>query len=278
MRLETHCEVEESGGTAVVRLASVTGLSKQKIKQAMQKGAVWLTHGKTLAKSTKRIRRASKALEAGDTLHLYYDEQILVQHAPVPDLVADEGSYSIWNKPYGLRSQGSKWGDHCTINRYVEQNLTPQRPAFIVHRLDRAAKGLIIIAHSKTMARAFSKLFQERKITKRYRAKVHGCFPDGEPVTLDTSLDDKAAVSHVLRLAYDAESDRSELQVEIETGRKHQIRRHLAQAGFALINDRLYGSKDNDGDLQLTSYELEFESPVDGEIKHYCLDKPQLSG
>ncbi len=51
--------------------------------------------------------------------------------------------------PYGMLSQGSKWSDHCTIARFAQQHLTPERPVFIVHRLDRAATGLILIAHSK---------------------------------------------------------------------------------------------------------------------------------
>ena len=65
-------------------------------------------------------------------------------------------------------------GDHCTIYRWAEQQLKPERPAFIVHRLDRAASGLIILAHSKKMAQTFSQLFKNHDIQKQYRATVEG--------------------------------------------------------------------------------------------------------
>jgi tRNA pseudouridine32 synthase / 23S rRNA pseudouridine746 synthase len=144
-RQECHVDITEAGQTALDWLAAATGLSRQHIKQTMDRGAVWITHGK----HTQRLRRAKRQLPAGDTLHLYYDAAVLAQQPPEPGLVADESDYSVWHKPCGMLSQGSKWGDHCTINRWVEKHLAPQRPAFIVHRLDRAATGLMLIAHSR---------------------------------------------------------------------------------------------------------------------------------
>jgi len=267
---EKHWPVTHEGVSVIDFLYDVSGLSKNKIKQVMQKGAVWHSRGQ----QEKRIRRANKQLEVGDTVHLYYDEKILNAIPPKPELIADEVDYSIWCKPYGLFSQGSRWGDHCTINRWVEQNHLPQRPAFIVHRLDRAASGLMIIAHSKKMAAAFSAMFREGQINKSYRAWVHGCFPETDkPVTYEDLIDGKMAISHVNRLEYDSHEDISLLNVNIETGRKHQIRKHLSMHGFPIMGDRLYGNDTGDCDLKLTSYELSFISPVDGSSKQYCLDK-----
>jgi tRNA pseudouridine32 synthase/23S rRNA pseudouridine746 synthase len=250
-------------------LAAESGLSRQKIKQAMKKGAVWMTHGKV----ARHLRRAKKPLNAGDTLHLYYNEAVLAEVPPEPVLIADEGSYSIWYKPYGMRSQGTKWADHCAINRWLEQNLIPERPAFIVHRLDRAATGLIVIAHSKAMAAAFSKMFRERTITKRYRVVVHGEYPASEtPTCYDGALDDKPSRSYARRLAYDSERDCSLLDVEIETGRKHQIRRHLVEAGFPVVGDRLYGREGDAENLQLSAVELVFTCPIDGADTQYRLE------
>ncbi len=268
-KLELHLAVEEEGLNAVELLAAQSGLSKQKIKQAMQKGAVWVSRGK----QTRHLRRAKKPLQAGETLHLYYNETVLAEEPPTPVLIADEGSYSIWYKPYGLRSQGTKWTDHCTINRWLEQHRVPQRPAFIVHRLDRAATGLIIIVHSKAMAAAFSKMFRERAIRKRYRVVVHGEFSASDVAScFDTPLDEKHSLSYATRLAYDSESDRSLLAVDIETGRKHQIRRHLSGAGFPVVGDRLYGREGDEENLQLSAVELEFTCPATGVEKHYLLE------
>jgi tRNA pseudouridine32 synthase/23S rRNA pseudouridine746 synthase len=268
---EKHIPVETDSMSAVDLLAEATDFSRQRIKQIMQKGAVWVSPAsgseRGSEKNAQRLRRAKKVLQPGDTLHLYYDEKILAEEPPTPELIADEGTYSVWYKPYGLRSQGSKWSDHCTIARWVETHLEPQRPAFVVHRLDRAATGLIIIAHKKSTATEFSRMFAKREIEKRYRVVVHGRFPDmPEPYTMAQAIDERPAVSHATLLEYDAEQDRSLLEVNIESGRKHQIRRHLAWAGFPVVGDRLYGSADAKENLQLTACYLSFSDPAAGPI------------
>jgi len=138
-RVEYHIDIIEDGASPVDLLAAESGLSKQKIKQAMQKGAVWLSD----SKGTHRLRRQSKKLTSGTKLHFYFDPVVLNEVVDDAILIADEDDYSVWNKPRGMLSRGGKWGDHCAINRCVEQRLEPQRQAFIVHRLDRFASGLI---------------------------------------------------------------------------------------------------------------------------------------
>lgn len=266
--IEHHITIDKENGNAVDLLAEHTGLSKQTIKQAMQKGAVWLTQNT----HTQRLRRAKKTLQIGNTLHLYYDEQVLSEEPSTPQLIADEQAYSIWYKPYGMRSQGSKWGDHCTLHRWVEQHLSPQRPAFIVHRLDRAATGLMLIAHQKRMATALAKQFETRVIEKHYRVIIHGHFPiTPSPYTIESDIDDRHAKSHVTVLKYHAESDRSLLDVHIETGRKHQIRRHLSSIGFPVVGDRLYGQTSETENLQLTAYSLSFQCPITQQSQQFQL-------
>ena len=268
LKIEHHITIEQNDESVIDKLQQVTGLSRQKIKQAMQKGAVWYTRGDT----TQRLRRAKKVLNQNDIVHCYYDEQVLSSIPPEPELIADEGDYSIWYKPYGLRSQGSKWGDHCTVNRCAENLLMPQRPSFIVHRLDRAASGLIILAHTKTKAAEFSRMFQQRKIDKRYRAIVHGEFSNiGQEKTIHADIDGKPAVSHVMTLAYNKEDNKSLLQVRIETGRKHQIRCHLSGSGYPIVGDRLHGISGDEENLCLTSCYLEFRLENEEEIKKYKL-------
>lgn len=274
IRFEKHIEVSTAGAVAVDVLAQECGLSKQLIKQLMQKGAVW----QTLGKKTQRLRRAKKTIRQGSQLHLYYDKSVLAMEPIEPELLADEGHYSVWNKPCGMLSQGSKWGDHCTITRWAEQHLKPQRNSFIVHRLDRAANGIIIIAHEKSAAAALSNLFQQRQIEKRYRIWVEGRFDQKatkqQPVSIDQDIDGRGAVSHFAFVEYNETLNRSLLDVSIETGRKHQIRRHSAQLGFPVIGDRLYGCQNSKEDLQLCAYFLSFKCPYTGENKRFdILDK-----
>lgn len=263
MAEEYHLQVE-SEGLAIELLADVCDLSKAQLKQAMQKGAAWYTRNK----HTQHLRRAKKIMQPGDELHLYYDEKVLAENVSGAELIADEGDYSVWYKPYGMRSQGSKWGDHTTVHRWAEQHLLPQRNAFLVHRLDRAASGLILIAHSKKMAAILSELFQQRKIDKRYKVIVHGQ-PEQAVVRLETELDGKSAISKFTLLEYDKNSDRSLLEVSIETGRKHQIRRQLSEAGLPVVGDRLYGTMMDEQDLQLVAVRLALI--LDDEPKRYLL-------
>ena len=269
-RIECHVLVGASGKNAVELLSTESGLSRQRIKFAMLQGAVWLSRGSR----TRRLRRAKRALREHDELHLYYDANILAEIPAAPELIADIGDYSVWNKPFGLRSQGSKWGDHCTVLRWAERHLEPERLAFTVHRLDRAATGLILIAHSKEMAAALSALFRSRKIEKRYLALVNGDF-SGQPQALrvDEPIDGKRAVSEIDFEHLNRDKTQSLLQIRIETGRKHQIRRHLAGLGYPIVGDRLYGNGLKDGvNLQLIAYLLAFRCPVSGEKVEYRLD------
>ncbi len=97
-------------------------------------------------------------------------------------------------------------------------------------------------------------------MTKIYRARVAGNLM-ADDLRLDTPLDGKDSISRVTTLSRDEESDTTDVQVRIETGRKHQIRRHLAGIGHPIVGDRLYGAA-SAGGLQLTAVELAFQCPV----------------
>ena len=265
-RFECHLQIDATltGQSATDLFAAHTALSRTAIKQAMRKGAVWLTR-----QGTRRLRRADKTLRPNDEIHLYHDPAVLGAEPPPARLIADEQAFSVWFKPGGMLSQGSKWGDHCTLARWVEAHLEPERPAIVVHRLDRAASGLMLIAHRKRTAVALAELFRSRQLQKTYTAVVHGHVSD--TLRLTNAIDRKNANSVVTPSAYDPYRDRSLVQVQIQTGRKHQIRLHLAGAGHPILGDRLYGRPDDHEDLCLTASELAFVSPLDGRRTQYAL-------
>lgn len=233
-------------------LAEHTGLSKGRIKDAMNKGACWWTYkGKQL-----RLRRASKALQAGTRITLYYDDTVLAREPEPAQLIQDGKRYSVWYKPHGLLAQGSQWGDHCSLLRWVEKQTG--RPCYLIHRLDADAAGLMVIGHDPQAAAALSRLFQGREIRKLYQASVCGEL-NVDDLRIDEPVDGKPAVSHVSTLR--SEPDVSLVSVAIETGRKHQIRRHLAGLGHPIVGDRLYGRADS-LPLQLVAVELGFQCPL----------------
>lgn len=247
---------------AVDALSAATGLPKARIKDAMSKGAVWVQRG---AKSV-RLRRASRVLNTGEELAIYYNPGILAERPPEPELVADRTGYSVWNKPAGMFASGSRYGDHHSIVRYVECHW--DRPSLLVHRLDRYTRGLMVIAHAKRVAADLSRQFRERSMRKVYRAEVVGELRDA--CTVDLALAGKSARSHVAPLQVLEET--TLVEVVIESGRKHQIRQHLALLGHPVVGDALYGAAQHP-DLRLSAVELAFACPVNGERVTFKIDQ-----
>jgi tRNA pseudouridine32 synthase/23S rRNA pseudouridine746 synthase len=241
-------------------LAEFTALSKSRIKDAMAKGAVWLKKQKN---KQHRCRRATAGLKPGDILSIYYDKALLLKTPPPPELISDQGRYSIWLKPAGLMSQGTKYGDHCSLLRQAALHFKSKRKVYLIHRLDREAAGLVLLAHDKTAAGRLSHLFQKQQVIKRYTAKVVGNLAAPLPGDkIDLKLDGKSALTEVAVDHYDRETDTSKVYIVIRTGRKHQIRRHFEMIGHPVMGDPRYGkgNKNKEG-MQLAATGLEFQCP-----------------
>lgn len=267
-----HTVVNGDPGSACDVLVACTPLSKSKIKDAMSKGAVWLTAKRG---GTKRLRRATATVRVDDCIELHYNEALLARSVPDSELIADRKHYSVWFKPAGVLAQGTKEGDHCSLLRQVELYFKPTRPAFLVHRLDREASGLMVVAHSSDAAARLSTLFQGQGVFKRYRVMVRGCVEPANGV-IEFPLDGKAARTEYQRETCDTTANVSTLSVVITTGRLHQIRRHLAQLGYPVMGDPQYGkSNKNVEGLQLAAVQLRFVCPFSRE--EFNVEAPEQS-
>jgi tRNA pseudouridine32 synthase/23S rRNA pseudouridine746 synthase len=252
--------------TAVEFLAKHSGISKVRVKDAMNKGAFWLkrNNGKQY-----RIRRAKTTLKAGDHLSFYYDEKLLAIIPPPAKCISDQKRYSVWFKSAGLMTQGTRYGDHCSLLRGVELFFKNKRRVFLIHRLDREASGIALVAHDKGAAARLSRLFQNRSIVKRYQARLLGNLARKNPEdTIQLPLDGKPAITEFKVLSYDPSSDTTLVDVIIRTGRKHQIRRHFEMIGFPVMGDPRYGEGNkNTAGLKLAATGLEFKSPISGKYE-----------
>ena len=263
-------------GSLLTLLSSRVDLSNSVLKDCMIKGAVWLKKGNS--KKENRVRRAKTHLIPGDKVSLYYDSALLSLQPPGLSPLFCDKNYSVWNKPPGLLSQGTRWGDHYSLLRVAEKHLKGNQQAYLVHRLDREARGLVLIGHHKKSGALFSRLFQERQIEKQYEAEVEGIIEEPLEAEIALDIDGKSALTRYRVIHRDKEKSRSTLAVKIETGRKHQIRRHLSAIGHPIVGDSIYGTPDNAAGLLLVATALCFTCPFTGLKKRFEIGEDEKLG
>jgi tRNA pseudouridine32 synthase / 23S rRNA pseudouridine746 synthase len=200
----------------------------------------------------------------------------------MPDSIAivyADDSLIVVNKPAGLLAVPGRGADKQDCASLRVQQRYPN--ALVVHRLDQATSGLMVMARGLTMQRALGRLFEDRQVHKEYVAIVRGLVlqPSGSinlPLSADwparprqkvNPLDGKAALTHYTVLARDAQARTTRLTLVPVTGRTHQLRVHLSAIGHAIVGDALYGG---DGAAQslprllLHAQQLALPHPVGG--------------
>lgn len=260
MKVTRTIKVIEAAEAIDLLTSTLPNLSKGRLKDAMNKGALSVQKGK----QHRRLRRAQAIVQPGEVLHLNYDDDLLSRSCEPALLLADEQQYSVWFKPPGMLSQGNEWGDHLALLRFVELHFGQKRQVFLVHRLDREASGVVVIAHTKTAAAALSLLMQQQQMHKTYHVQVRGQFSAALKARgqVDLPIDGKPSCSQFQILTESAEPSRTWLEVNLITGRKHQIRRHFAAVGHPVMGDPQYGNHNQDpAGLALQAVALQFTLP-----------------
>jgi tRNA pseudouridine32 synthase/23S rRNA pseudouridine746 synthase len=235
-------------------LEKYSKLSKSTLKKVLNNGGVHvrLFNNSKLARS----RRATLELNQDSLVEFYYDPKLTSMQIPEGKELTKFREWGIWFKPANLMSQGNEFGDHCSILRQVEK---AKNKAWLIHRLDREASGLMVFAYNSKAAHLLSEVFQKRAVRKFYKVEVIGVIKKdhGE---IDLKLDGKEA-----RTTYEV-LERTEyttkVSVEIHTGRLHQIRRHFDMIGHPVLGDPKYGvgNKNTEG-MKLTAFRLIFTDP-----------------
>ncbi len=175
-----------------------------------------------------------------------------------PVLYIDNHLLAVY-KPAGLLVQGDRTGDVCLLDLckdWLRERYKKPGRVFLamVHRLDRPVAGVVLFARTSKAASRLAKQFRERSVEKRYLAVVEGEVrnPSGR---LIHHIHRQDRASHIVpapvtgsqeaRLRYrvlETGPKRSLLGIELETGRRHQIRIQLAHAGHAILGDLRYGA------------------------------------
>ncbi len=256
-----HCNLTVTAPVIASQLLTDTsGLPKERIKRAMAKGAVWLKRPGT---KERRLRKAKFKLQPDDFIQLFYDPTVLAQNPPEPTCIATYDDYSVWFKPPWLLSQGTRYGDHCSLLYFAEKS--DRNIDFkLIHRLDRDASGLLLLAHNRNAAMLLSKLFQDNALEKRYFAEVCGSPKiHSQGLQLTATVEEKTAHTEILSASPGKNGKNTLLDIRLHTGRLHQIRRHLADFGYPIIGDSKYGEKQQKGHhiLHLCAWKISFLCP-----------------
>ena len=197
----------------------------------------------------------------------------------------------VLDKPPGLLSQPDRTGDVDVVTLGKEQLAEEGGEPFLglVHRLDRPTSGIMALARSSDAASKLSRQFRERLVEKRYLALVEGTLrglgtwtdyiakPDRQPCLVDPDhAAGKRAVLDWQVLA--AGPERTLLQIELRTGRPHQIRLQATSRGHPVVGDRRYGAETSLKDRAIALHHtlLRIDHPADSRRETFTVGPPQI--
>ena len=254
-------------------------LSRRKAREVIEKGQVTI-EGRTALEAGELVppeaplvwdpNRKARSRVRSTLRHLHEDEDVLVVDKPA-------GLLAVPTAPEAPEDSAL-----ARVQDYVAR-LRPRRPYVgVVHRIDRDTSGALAFALTPAARAALRDLFRAHRIQRRYSALVHGS-PGGDSGTVDLPIYDvyEAGRRRLARAGEPSHEARTHwrvverfpagalLDIELETGRQHQIRLHLAHLGLPIVGDPVYGRSAGRtvtaGRQMLHARHLAFVHPMTGE-------------
>jgi 23S rRNA pseudouridine1911/1915/1917 synthase len=207
------------------------------------------------------------------------------------DIIFEDDGLLVVNKPAGLVCHPTKGDVYSSLISRARLHLGPASHPQLVNRLDRETSGVTVLAKDETVARELRRVWERREVTKEYLAIVHGHVADSSGVIsapLGKDEQSRVAIKDCVRLdgatattefwveqrfvrtEGDAELPYSLLRLRPFTGRKHQLRIHLAHLGHPIVGDKIYGG-DEDLYLALVEDRLTPEQRQRLKLPHHAL-------
>lgn len=243
------------GHTLVEFLAHALSVSRSRAKRVLDQRRV-VVNG-------TRVWMARHVLSAGDEVAVAPDMRPAGRQADRLRVLYEDEHLLILDKPAGRLSVG-----RGSVEAALQEKT---RPAEIVaaHRLDRDTSGCMLFLKTPGLRNKVIDLFKSHKVRKQYHAIVAGHLKEKD-LRIQRPLTGRTAVT--LLRAVDGNRRASHVLARIETGRTHQIRRHLAALGFPVIGDKQYSGRKGVSEAALEAprqmlhaARLELPHPVSGE-------------
>lgn len=277
-----------------VALARALGFSRTMIATAAERGNI-LVNGKPVDKSAR--------LGAGDLIEIEIVQEVdrgaKIEVVDLDELqiIYSDDDVLVIDKPLGVAAHPSVgWSGTTVVGILMARGITlshlaPPERAGIVHRLDVGTSGLMVVAKSDRAYLSLKEQFRSRTVKKTYHAIVQG-HPDPTRGTIDAPIDrhprdefkfavvadGKPSITHYQTL--ESFAGATLVEIELETGRTHQIRVHFAALRHPLIGDLMYGADPVFAKaLGLTrqwlhAHRLTFLHPADGQERSYISAYP----
>jgi RluA family pseudouridine synthase len=259
----------------------VPGAANRTLRQMLEQGRVRVNG------AVVRLARAPVA--AGDTIEVAGRAHQTADLHGI-EIVLEDDQILVISKPVGLLTVATEHERERTVFSYLKayaRSSLPRRDVYVVHRIDKFASGLLVFAKSEPARESLRALFRKHDVERRYWAIVEGSVKKDTGTIRSRLVEDaalhmrstlepgegKLAVTHfrVLR-RFPALTT---LEVQLETGRKNQIRVHLSEMGHPIAGDRPYGSTtDPLGRLGLHAFTLGFAHPATGERLQFRTEPP----
>ena len=246
-----------------------------------------LLRKKDIKVNGKRVNKDVEVFENDEVL-IYIQDDLLRSNKEIETVFEDDNILVI-NKDAGIEITGDNSLTSIVQELYKEKGCKPMP----CHRLDRNTTGLVLYAKNKESLDILLSKFKNHEIEKHYLAWVYG-IPKEKHKRLEAYLfkDNKKSmvyISDIFKKGYQKiittytilekkKDNTSILDVEIETGRTHQIRAHLAHIGYPIIGDGKYGKNEinktfNRRTQMLCSYKLKFNFKNDSGLLEYLKGK-----
>ncbi|PFA69492.1 RNA pseudouridine synthase [Bacillus sp. AFS015802] len=224
----------------------------------------------------------TEPLTPGDVLQIHLFKEVAYDVSPTYgeiDVLFEDEHLIVVNKPAGIDTHPNHPGETDTLANLVAFHHQAEGEScrvMHIHRLDQDTSGAIIFAKHPLSKAILDRLLTERKIKRTYHALVHGRLKQkkgtiSEPIGRDrhhntrrrVSTSGQEAVTHFKVLEY--KPTYTLVEVQLDTGRTHQIRVHMSHIGHPLVGDTLYGGKPIFKRQALHAARISFPHPLTGE-------------